>query len=259
MQVSRRLEEIAHKIGSRRIKNKLRAGDLQDWTDLKPEDILTFLHEGKLKQEDAMFWLGVLAVSAEEKARKHQAQAVTDELTRVYNRRAFLETLSRELSRLKAKHIQVQRMIAEPITLNLLLIDIDYFKKVNDTYGHLNGDAVLKQLAQVLKKQLRGTDSVYRYGGEEFAIVMPDTDIQEAENAAERIREAVEKTAFAIQSKKKKALKATVSIGLAHIEGAHLVNTKITDMIIPKLIARADKALYKAKEYGRNQVVVWNK
>ncbi|MFA7308984.1 MAG: GGDEF domain-containing protein [Patescibacteria group bacterium] len=257
LQMTTRFEDLAAKIGSPTIKRNLKTGRLQDLTDLKPEDILSFLHQGKLKQEDAMFWLGVLAVSAEEKAKKHEELATTDELTQVYNRRAFIDTLSKELSRLRSKHIQMQKMLSEPMSLNLMLLDIDFFKKVNDTYGHLSGDRVLKGLADVLKKQVRATDTVFRYGGEEFAILLPDTDEKLALEAAHRINKAVEKASFVINHSKKKRLNITVSVGLATLHGHQLANTQVTDMMIPRLIARSDAALYHSKEHGRNKVTVW--
>ena len=257
--VSKRLQELANKIGSRSIKNKALAGKLPDLSEMRPEDILSLFHEGKLNEKDTMFWLGVLAVSAEEKAEKQKELAVVDELTQVFNRRAFIDNISKELSRLRSKHIQIQRLLAEPMTLTLMMVDIDYFKKVNDKYGHNAGDEVLKGIAEILKRQVRGTDTVYRYGGEEFAVILPDATKEVAVTAAERINKAIGRTGFIINKAKNKRVKVTASIGITSIEGAQLANVHVTDMIIPKLVSQADEALYHAKELGRNQVILWNK
>ncbi|MBI2448267.1 GGDEF domain-containing protein [Candidatus Microgenomates bacterium] len=252
---SRRMQGLATKLGTRVFSGR----KAEDFSSMRPEDILTLFHQGKLKEKDAMFWLGVLAVSADERAKEHEALATTDELTQVYNRRAFIDNLSKELSRLRAKHLQIQKLLEEPMTLSLMMIDIDYFKKINDKYGHLAGDIALKNLASLLQKQARGTDTVFRYGGEEFAILLPDSTPAMAMTAAERINKIVAKTKFAIDRTGKKKISFTISIGVAHVEGQHLAKTVVTDMFIPKLIGRADEALYRAKNNGRNQVVLWRK
>ncbi|MDD5731445.1 MAG: GGDEF domain-containing protein [Patescibacteria group bacterium] len=232
---------------------------LSDMAVLKPEDILSLFHQKKLNEKDTMFWLGVLAVNAEEKAKKHEQLATMDELTQVYNRRAFIDNLSKELSRLRSKHLQIQKLLEEPMTLTLMIVDIDFFKKVNDKYGHLAGDQALRGVADVLKKQVRDTDSVFRYGGEEFTIVMPDTPREEALDAAKRINRAIAKANILINQRKKKYIKATVSVGVTSIDGHQLADMKVTDMMIPKMIAQADEALYFAKGNGRNQVTMWTK
>lgn len=232
---------------------------LSDMTVLKPEDILSLFHQGKLTEKDTMFWLGVLAVNAEERAKKHEQLATMDELTQVYNRRAFIDNLSKELSRLRSKHLQIQKLLEEPMTLTLLMVDIDFFKKINDKYGHIAGDQALRGIADVLKKQVRGADVVFRYGGEEFTIVMPDTPREEAKEAAKRINKAVARANILIDARKKKHIKATVSIGITSIDGHQLADVRVTDMMIPKLIAQADEALYFAKGNGRNQVTTWTK
>ena len=241
------------------LKGKRSMTRLADMSVLKPEDVLSLFHQGKLNEKDTMFWLGVLAVNAEERAKKHEQLATMDELTQVYNRRAFIDNLSKELSRLRSKHLQIQKLLEEPMTLTLMMVDIDFFKKINDKYGHLAGDNALYGVASVLKKQVRGADAVYRYGGEEFTIIMPDTPHEQALEAAKRINRAVAKTNILINQRKKKYIKATVSIGLASIDGHQLADVQVTDMMIPKLIAQSDEALYFAKGNGRNQVTMWTK
>jgi len=256
---SRRLQDLAEKIGAPSIRESAMLGTLPNLFEMKPEEILSLFHEGKLSEKDTMFWLGVLAVGAEEKAKKQRELAIVDELTQVYNRRAFIDSLSRELSRLRSKHLHIQKLLTEPMSLTLMMVDIDYFKNVNDKYGHLAGDEVLKGVADILKKQVRGTDTVYRYGGEEFAVLLPNTPRDSALEAAKRINKAVERVRFTINKKTGKKIKVTVSIGLTNVEGTQLANVRVTDMMIPKLISRSDEALYYAKEMGRNQVVLWDK
>lgn len=256
--INQRVQEFVDKTHLS-LKGKRSMTKLSDMAVLKPEDILSLFHQEKLNEKDAMFWLGVLAVNAEEKAKQHEQMATTDELTQVYNRRAFIDNLSKELSRLRSKHLQIQKLLEEPMTLTLLMVDIDFFKKINDKYGHLAGDKALKGVADILTKQVRGTDTVFRYGGEEFTIIMPDTPRGEALEAAQRINRAVAKANILIDEKKKKYVKATVSIGVASIDGHQLADMQVTDMMIPKLIAQADEALYFAKGNGRNQVTLWTK
>ena len=130
--------------------------------------------------------------------------------------------------------------------LALMIIDMDHFKKVNDTHGHDAGDMVLKQLAEIIVQTARATDLAARFGGEEFVILMPETDSQSALNVATRMREVIEAADFKIAGGK--IVKGTVSIGVAnlHAEGDSG----------EKLLKRADEALYSAKHSGRNTVKV---
>ncbi|MCC6746330.1 MAG: diguanylate cyclase [Deltaproteobacteria bacterium] len=157
-----------------------------------------------------------------------------DGLTQVYNKRYFMEVLEREISR-------GHRYGRE---LSLIMFDIDHFKNINDTYGHLAGDHVLHQLAQVVKERIRREDIMARYGGEEFAIVLPEIDAFNARQFADKIRRLVEKTAFKFEDTK---IPVTISIGVGCVT-ADL--TTSTDFI--KL---ADENLYEAKRRGRNCVV----
>ncbi|MES9962079.1 MAG: diguanylate cyclase [Candidatus Sedimenticola sp. 20ELBAFRAG] len=164
--------------------------------------------------------------------------ATRDSLTGLYTRRMFHEYLDAELARsMRFKH-----------PLSLLLIDIDNFKQVNDTYGHLAGDAVLQKLSDRLLKESRGVDYVCRYGGEEIAIILPETDVKDAQQFAERIKQAVSALPFNIDEKQ--SVSITISIGAASYPLHGETETF--------LIAAADHALYEAKEGGRNQIRVYS-
>lgn len=161
--------------------------------------------------------------------------AVVDALTGLNNRR-FLEThLATALDQTAHK--------GRP--LSLMILDIDHFKSVNDTYGHDAGDEVLKAFAQRIKRVLRSADLVCRLGGEEFVVVMPDTPLAVAERIAERVRAAVEGARFPVDPNATRTIPVTTSIGLAE-RGA--------DANAEALMRRADKALYASKTSGRNRV-----
>jgi two-component system cell cycle response regulator len=163
------------------------------------------------------------------------AQAVTDPLTGLHNRR-YME------AHLKMLADQV-RACGRP--LSVLLTDIDYFKSVNDTYGHDAGDAVLREFAARCRRNTRGIDLACRFGGEEFVIIMPDTDIVRAFQVGERLRTYIAAEPFQLNSKTR--LRVTASVGLATLEHK--------DDTVEMLFKRADKALYAAKREGRNRVV----
>lgn len=228
--------------------------------DLSAEDLLSLFRKGSLTEQETMFWLGVLAIRHEEQAKKHQELAIIDELTKVYNRRFFIDSLSRELERLRNKTIRAMEEAVEVFHLSLLMVDIDHFKRVNDSYGHQVGDQVLARTAELIKDTVRSTDTVFRYGGEEFTVMLPETNEATAEEVAERVRHKIEKSVFPIPEKGvvkkiKRPRRITVSIGLATIAGNELIKKPVTDSLIPVLIRQADEALYKAKQSGRNQIV----
>jgi two-component system cell cycle response regulator len=162
--------------------------------------------------------------------------AITDALTGLYNRRymeSHLATLAEQAS-------------ARAKPLALMMIDIDYFKSINDGYGHDAGDDVLREFAVRIRKSIRGIDLACRYGGEEFVVVMPETDLGVAGMVAERIRRAIASNPFSVNSGKNR-LDVTISIGLATLDAK---GEQIGDVL-----KRADQALYRAKRDGRNRVV----
>jgi len=158
---------------------------------------------------------------------------VEDGLTRTHNRRALDEFLDREVSR--------TRRYGHP--LSVLMIDLDRFKVVNDTHGHLCGDYVLRELADMIRVSVRAEDLFARFGGEEFALVLVETDHQEA--VAERVRDGVAAHDFRFEEK---AVHLTVSVGVATTTGTAAVGPD-------ELVKSADKRLYRAKHGGRNRVV----
>ena len=123
-------------------------------------------------------------------------------------------------------------------------MDIDKFKEYNDTYGHLEGDKILIRLGQVIKTCLRKMDSAYRYGGEEFTVILPETEGDEAATVAERIRSAVEKESFLSQNAKR-TVSITISIGVTEFSWQEEITL---------FVQRADKAMYQSKQAGRNRV-----
>jgi len=161
--------------------------------------------------------------------------SVTDGLTGLTNVRHFREQVQREHSRARRHN--------DPYTI--LMMDIDHFKKINDVHGHPVGDTVLREMAAIFREGVRGTDLPARYGGEEFIVFLPRTRLPEAVIVGERIREAVERKAFAAPSP---MLRCTVSVGIAD----YLPGTEGTEKTV---IGRADEALYSAKRGGRNRVV----
>lgn len=163
--------------------------------------------------------------------------AVTDGLTGLFNHRHFQERLAHEFNRLGR--------FSAPVSL--LLIDIDYFKKINDTYGHPVGDVVLKRVANIIRKTVRNIDIPARYGGEEFAVVLVGTDEKGAVNMGERLRKTVMDTKF---ESDKNTFSVTVSIGISSYEGEAMKKEELVD--------KADKALYQAKGNGRNRSVSWS-
>jgi two-component system cell cycle response regulator len=175
------------------------------------------------------------AVELRESVNHTLALAVTDDLTGLYNRRYF----ERHLGLMLDKAREQGRDMA------VMLVDMDFFKAVNDTYGHDIGDAVLREFALRLRRNIRGVDLACRFGGEEFVVLMPDTDFQQAKGVAERVRQAVAERLFEVGASR--GLSVTISIGLALNEGA-------TDTP-ESILKRTDIALYRAKREGRNRVV----
>ena len=162
-----------------------------------------------------------------------ERMAVTDPLTGVLNRRALLDVMRREAERnLRHRH-----------GLSVLMLDVDFFKDVNDRYGHAAGDSVLRHVAAVTARTIRGTDTLARYGGEEFVVVAPETDQAQAWQLAERIRAALESSAIAVVHH---TLRVTASVGVTIVHEE--------DKDLDQILDRADTALYSAKAAGRNRV-----
>jgi diguanylate cyclase (GGDEF)-like protein len=160
--------------------------------------------------------------------------AFTDALTKTYNRASFDDSLQREinLAHRKSQH------------LSIIFLDIDHFKTINDNYGHECGDTALVSVAGLMKETLRSTDIVFRYGGEEFVILLNDTDIDGANIISERIRQQIEKHTIAYGMD---MIKLTVSLGISSLRGNDTPDS---------LVSRADAAMYQAKNNGRNRVEV---
>ncbi|MFQ5935411.1 MAG: diguanylate cyclase [Acidiferrobacterales bacterium] len=164
-----------------------------------------------------------------------QALAIRDQLTGLFNRRYFDEAIAAEVAR-------ASRYSRD---LSIIFLDVDFFKKYNDQYGHQHGDMVLKKISQIVKENIRQIDIATRYGGEEFVVILPETPKADAYTVAEKIRQVVEETAAsAVGSRNATAI--TVSAGVASL-GQDSMNAH-------QLIAKADQAVYEAKRTGRNAV-----
>jgi two-component system cell cycle response regulator len=164
---------------------------------------------------------------------KLEKLAITDGLTTLYNLRHFYKQLE----------VEIGRCSRYGHSLSLLLLDIDNFKRYNDSYGHLEGDKVLVRLSQIIKSCLRTMDSAYRYGGEEFTVILPETKGEEAKNVANRIKRAVELERFLPEPDK--VVTITISIGLTE----YFKNEQLSTVI-----KRADQAMYNSKAQGRNRI-----
>jgi diguanylate cyclase (GGDEF)-like protein len=166
------------------------------------------------------------------KAMQLEQLATVDKLTSLYNRVKFEQKLKEEMSR-------VQRYKSEPFSI--VLFDVDNFKQINDTYGHITGDIVLQRIAGVVKTTIRTTDLACRWGGEEFVIIYPHTNVSQALEASEKIRKLINKLKFdAIKN-------VSCSFGIAQFEA---------DDTMQSLLARADQAMYQAKKGGKNRVEI---
>jgi len=161
--------------------------------------------------------------------------SITDELTGLFNRRHFEQNFEREF--LRAKRYKTN--------LSTAIIDIDFFKKVNDTYGHLCGDYVLRETAYIIQDSFRKTDMVFRYGGEEFVVILTETALESALIPLKRLKEKIETQNFYYGGNN---LKITLSIGVnSDIDNASSAS---------EFLENADKALYRAKENGRNRIEI---
>ncbi len=166
---------------------------------------------------------------------KIREQASVDMLTKVANRRVFDETLM----------TQCKEAEASEEALSLVIVDVDHFKTINDTYGHLVGDSVIKTVAKILKENIKGKDLVARFGGDEFVIILPNTNLEGAMSLANSICATVDKKRFTLKNKGERIGKVTLSMGVT----CYNAGESIEDYL-----GRADVALYRSKEAGRNQV-----
>jgi diguanylate cyclase (GGDEF)-like protein len=169
-----------------------------------------------------------------ENEKKYKALSITDGLTELHNSRHFFSILKKEIERAK----RYDR------ALSLILLDIDNFKQYNDQYGHMEGDRVLARLGRIILANLRDADSAYRYGGEEFTVLLPETDAQEAVTVAERIRKRIGAEVFSPRLRTE--INKTVSIGIARYHPGEELSA---------FVKRADKAMYTAKQQGKNRTV----
>ncbi len=195
---------------------------------------ITKLEEKNFELTDMIGKLQVANDEIKVKSQELETLASLDPLTLCLNRRSLALRFNALFTQAKT----------DGSSLSCLMLDIDFFKSVNDRYGHAVGDQVIKAVADVLKTYTRDTDSVGRYGGEEFCVILPELKLDKAVQIAERIREAIEKESC-------KGVKVTTSLGVSTLES----NTINPD----ELIDKADKALYTAKKSGRNRVIIWGK
>jgi diguanylate cyclase (GGDEF)-like protein len=197
--------------------------------ELVDDDDLTGSLDGLVLQSARMFEI------ADEKQKLFHHLSITDTLTGLHNLRHIQE---------EGKRIfQQAQLNRQPIAS--LVLDIDHFKRVNDTFGHSAGDAVLRSLGDLFRQSLRETDLVARYGGEEFIVILPNTQFPAAMEIAERLRKSVEQTAFG--DGKGNQIHITISIGIAHAHTA--------DIPFELFLQHADHALFQAKHQGRNQTI----
>ncbi|MHB1233543.1 MAG: GGDEF domain-containing protein [Burkholderiales bacterium] len=201
---------------------RLASGELSHW--------VTKVHDDELGMLATSF--NAMASKLEESQSALYELATRDGLTRLYNHRTFYTLLSDELARLQR--------FKRPVSL--LMLDIDRFKRVNDTYGHQAGDAVIRDMSELISQQLRTIDRVCRYGGEEIAVILPEIDPDAAANIAERLRASVETHLFEVGA----TVRITISIGVA--------SSPTDGGSADTLVAAADAALYVAKRSGRNQI-----
>jgi diguanylate cyclase (GGDEF)-like protein len=166
---------------------------------------------------------------------KLKKMAITDGLTQLYNSRYFYTQIDMEIDR--------QKRYRHP--LSLLLLDIDNFKAYNDTFGHLDGDKVLMRLGKTIKNCLRTMDSAYRYGGEEFTVILPETSLNKAVTVASRIQNRLSEETFVSMTGTQSTI--TLSIGVTEYHPGEEVSA---------FIQRADKAMYRSKENGKNTITV---
>ena len=168
---------------------------------------------------------------------KLKHQSITDELTGLYNRRHILMQMERE----------VERSRRYRKSFSVIMADLDNLKEVNDRHGHLTGDMLLKEAAELLQRNIRKIDLVGRYGGDEFLLILPESDLEAARGVAERIQDHVRQVRFAVEES---VLSPTLSMGLLGFDGT------AQDVAWQAVIQKVDQALLRAKQMGKNQIYV---
>lgn len=176
----------------------------------------------------------------QDKYKDKATQSITDALTGLFNRAYFTDYMKSQVSTLESFPES-----APQCTISVVMLDIDFFKKINDVYGHQAGDYVIKTTAELMKKGFRKTDVIARYGGEEFLVILPGTDMEGAAIASDKLRQAIQNYTYEFDGK---VMPVTMSSGVAQI--------KIGKESGEQAIARADAALYFSKEHGRNRVSI---
>jgi len=201
-------------------------------------DDVTHIEEKNNELRSALSLLRKTQIQINKKNEELSLLASTDPLTECLNRRSFFEAVNHEFTNPEQQSI-----------MSCIILDIDFFKKVNDDYGHTVGDVVIRALADTLKSSLRENDLLCRYGGEEFCVILHDTTAETAQNLAERARKKVEALTFK-DSPLTENMKITASFGIT--------DTRFNASTVEELIDQADQALYYAKENGRNKVTLWS-
>jgi diguanylate cyclase len=210
-------------------------GDGQQFEKEKEKEVKALQERIKAMEQEAAY--------IRKRLKEERGKALRDSLTQLPNREAYDERFELELERWKRYQ--------KPATL--VVADIDFFKKINDSYGHLSGDKVLQIIAKELRNRVRKTDFVARYGGEEFVILLPETDITTAEQVIEKVREMVGRLPFHFRDEN---IQITMSFGLIEFKDGYPAED-VNDIQQSVLFERADQALYLAKQNGRNRVERW--
>jgi diguanylate cyclase (GGDEF)-like protein len=194
----------------------------------------TYFSYRRIKQlEFEIFKRSRLEKALRESENRYMNLSITDDLTKLYNSRYFYHMIG----------IEMERSARYDHPLSVILLDIDDFKQYNDSYGHLEGDKVLKTIGKIMRQSLRKSDSAYRYGGEEFAVILPETRGKDALIVSERIRKRFEAETF--EPKPNEIARGTISLGVSQYKDGETVKD---------FIRRVDNALYDAKARGKNQV-----
>jgi diguanylate cyclase (GGDEF)-like protein len=204
-----------------------------------------FFDEYNLVQEwqnDALLTIGDMIALVLDNLRLYREvkhQSITDPLTGLYNRNYFIERLSEE----------IDRCIRKNRPISMIFVDVDQFKQINDTHGHMAGDNILRDLGEIFKHNLRGYDFVCRYGGDEFVILLPEVDVEGARKIASKLREVVHEHDFKASEDSPKSIPVSISLGISVLD---------KDLDEDHFLRSADAALYEAKASGRNRMGVNN-